>query len=198
MGVLDLTEALKITNSSPLNKSYHPSELPQFLHLENESLNEVETTFPSVLKFYVYMILLRVQRGRNQCIDYLQCREWEQKDHWFLNLFSLMPYKWTSSKLMNTIFGCYSFYLENILSRFFLWVTFILSDFCQPLPHSGSLLFSSGSILFFTAISYIRRGDLHFNHICDLKPLSLLLYEAPHLFLLLLFFLAGCLLLTFW
>lgn len=75
MGVLDLTEALKITNSSPLNKSYHPSELPQFLHLENESLNEVETTFPSVLQFYVYMILLRVQRGRNQCIDYLQCRE---------------------------------------------------------------------------------------------------------------------------
>ena len=61
-----------------MNKSSQPSE-SQFLHLENKHLNDIVSKFPSVLKFYVYMTLLRVQRSRNQCIDYLHSREWRKK-----------------------------------------------------------------------------------------------------------------------
>ena len=59
-----------------------------------------------------------------------------------------MPCKLTGNKIVNAIFECYSLCLENILSRFFI-DSFIrmLQSLYEPLSHSGSLLFSSGSIL---------------------------------------------------
>ena len=117
------------------------------------------------LNFLQFEMLCLCEVGINVLTTY-SVENGEKKDYWFLYSFWLMPRKWTWNKLINIVFECYYFCLENVLSQFFIWLIHIyasrLLSMCTSFRET-SLFFRKHS--FFTAVPYTRRDDLHFNHI---------------------------------